>query len=186
MVMSVHRVVWTGTPVVGSGISLFHFGSATPTGVTLALKDFFTTLKATCPSGITWTIDSAYTLLDETNGDIVDAGTDGTTQTVTSGGTGTNFANGVGYRIVWNTGGIFHNRRVKGSTFIVPLVADYLEGASNISSVAQTAAGSAAATLIASGHEMVVWSRGEGDGEKNAVLSATVPDKVSWLRSRRT
>ena len=182
------RVTWTGTPIVGTGLSTFYFKGSVASGAAGHVKAFFTTSKATFPSGITWTIPNVLEAIDDVDGSLLTdiATTGGGTET--SGGTGTNFTQGAGGRIVWNTGGVFRNRRVRGSTFMCPLVSDYWEGANAISSVALGAWASAAANLIAAQPTLAVYSRHTAGvaGQSSVVLSATTPDKTSWLRSRRT
>src|SRR4029453_3534249 len=87
------------------------------------------------------------------------------------GGAGTHVVQGAGGRVVWNTNGIFKGRRVRGSTFMVPLVADYWEGANAISSVATGNWATAAAALIAAVPTLAVWSRPSGGvaGEHNVI-----------------
>ena len=182
------RVAWSGAPVVGAGLSTFYFGPGHGAGMPGAVKAFFTAIKATVPGGVTWTIPNGGDTIDDTSGTLVGAWTDTGGGTVTSGGTGVNFALGVGGRIVWETAGIFKGRRVRGSTFIVPLVIDYFEGAGAISSVALTNWAGSAAALISAAPSLRVWSRPSGGvaGASSTVTSATTPDAVSWLRGRRT
>jgi hypothetical protein len=181
------RVTWTGTPVVGTGLSTFYSQGTFAAGDAGDIKAFFTAVKATFPSGITWTIPNSYDIIEDTSGVLLGGGTTTGGGTETSGGTGTNFVQGAGGRVVWNTNGIFKGRRVRGSTFMVPLVADYWEGANAISSVATGNWSTAAAALIAAVPTLSIWSRPSGGvaGEQNLVTSATIPDKTSWIRSRR-
>lgn len=181
------RVTWSGTPVVGTGLTTFYFKSSVASGAAGHIKAFFTATKATFPSGITWTIPNSYDALEDTDGSLLSGGTSTGGGTETSGGTGVNFVQGAGGRVVWNTDGIFKNRRVRGSTFMVPLVIDYWEGANAISSVATGNWATAAAALISAQPTLAIWSRPSGGviGESNVVTSATIPDKTSWIRSRR-
>lgn len=190
------RVVWSGTPVVGTGLTTFYVqGSAS--SLPASVKAFFTATKATFPSGITWTIPNTGDVIDDTNGTLVSVWTGSGGGTETSGGTGTNFVQGAGGRVKWLTGGIYRGRRVVGTTFMVPLVMDYWEGASAISSVALSNWSTAAANLLAAEPGLAVYSREvESDpdadppvvgtpGESNLIVSALVPDATSWIRSRR-
>jgi len=174
--------------VVGAGLSTFYADGVAGSGWAGNVKAFFTAIKATCPSGITWTIPNSYDVLDVATGTLTAGGTTSGGGTETSGGTGTNFANGVGGRVVWNTNGIFKGRRVRGATFIVPTVIDYFEGANNLSSVLTGNWATAAAAYIAAETDACIYSRPSGGvpGETNVISSATIPDKVSWLRGRRT
>lgn len=182
------RVTWTGTPVVGTGLSTFYFLETASSGASGSVKAFFTAVKATFPSGITWTIPASYDAIDAATGTLLSGGSFTGSGTETSGTVGSNFTQGAGGRVVWNTNGIFRGRRVRGSTFMCPLVHDYWEGASAISSVATGNWASAAAALIAAEPTLAIYSRHVGGtaGAGNVVTSATIPDKTSWLRSRRT
>lgn len=174
--------------MVGAGVSTFYFDNGISSGLAGHIKAFFTAVKATFPTGITWTIPNSGDLLDSTTGLLTGGFVTTGGGTETSGGTGSNFAQGVGGRIVWNTDGIFKGRRVRGATFMCPLVIDYFEGANAISSVATSNWATAAASLLTAQPTMCVFSRPSGGvaGEVNVIASATIPDKVSWLRSRRT
>lgn len=186
--MKRHRVSWSGTPVTGPGLSTFYEAPSSAVGGADDIQAFFEAIKAYVPTGVQWTIPSNGDLIESTTGALAGSWSDpGTGGTVTATGLG-QFANGVGTRIVWNTDGLFHDRRVKGSTFIVPLVVSAYEGAGNITSGALAALQAAADGLVAAMPDMKIWSnpRGGVDGEVSQVLSATVPDRVSWLRSRRT
>lgn len=182
------RVTWSGAPVVGVGLSTFYFQTPAAAGMPGDVLDFFTTVKATFPSGITWTIPNSLDIIDDVTGTLTGGTSDTGGGTVVSGGTGVNFVQGAGGRVVWNTDGIFKGRRVRGTTFMAPLVLDYWEGANAISSVATGNWAGAAAALIAAQPQLAIWSRPSGGvaGESNVVTSATIPDKTSWLRSRRT
>jgi hypothetical protein len=104
---------------------------------------------------------------------------------------GATFANGVGARIKWRTNGIHGDRKVVGSTFIVPLIQNCFEGAGNLTPTTVTLMQNSANALVtAAAGDLGIWSRpaagGGSDGEWNAITAGVAPDLVSWLRSRRT
>jgi hypothetical protein len=110
---------------------------------------------------------------------------------VLTGSTTENYAAGVGFRFVWNTAGVTRRRRVRGSTYIVPIKGSFYGPDGTIDNTLITNALASAATLVAADSgSMRVWSRpsaaGASDGAAHQVLSASVPDTVTWLRSRRT
>lgn len=188
------RVPWNGSPVVGGGLSTFYKTTTGGIGWADAISDFFTAIRTLVPAGITWNVPSSGDSIDDDEGELTGTWSEpGTGGIVTSAGTA-NFASGVGARVVWNTGGIFAGRRVKGSTFLCPLVASVYPDNNTLQDSAVTTLQAAADGLVAADMDLVVWSRhaaatanhGELTGESNAITSATVPDKVSWLRSRRT
>jgi len=182
------RVVWSGSGVVGPGVSTFYFVSAA-TGFPTDLQTFFQAIKAALPSSVTVSVPNTGDTIDETTGALVGVWTDsGGSSTV--GTSSTLFAGGVGMRCRWITAGIHRGRRVIGSTFIAPMQSASFstDGTPDAGSVTllQTAA---SALVSSSAGDMVIWSKPQppagSDGESNVVLSALVPDKTSWLRSRR-
>lgn len=173
--------------MVGGGVSTFFLDEAT-TGFVADLYDFFYALRDAIPAGTTITIPNGGDLIDVATGGLSGTWTDGTTQTVSGNGVGT-WANGVGARILWPTSGVKNGRRVKGSTFIVPLPVAAYEGSSNITSAYLAHLESAATGLVAAlGSNQQIYSRpvGGAGGAANTVVNWEVPDAVSWLRSRRT
>lgn len=182
------RVRWAGSPLVGPGVSTFYFNSAASSANGAALADLFTALAPVVPGGVQWTIDNSGDTINEVNGDIDGSWSYTPAEAPIASSGSTTFTNGVGLRIKWVTDGIFHGDRVVGSTFVVPIPSVLFEGAGNLTSGAITGVQSAAAAFIAAADGFVIWSRPGvlNDGEVNPVTAASVPDAVSWLRSRRT
>lgn len=190
------RVAWSGTPVVGSGLTTF-YTTASSSSLPADVKAFWNTVKATFPTGITWDVPNAGDQIDDASGLLVGAWTGSGGGTVTSGGVGANFVQGAGGRIKWITSGIYRGHRVVGTTFMCPLVLDYWEGANAISSVALGNWSGAATALLTAQPTLSIWSREVVSdpthvppivgslGQTNPVVSFQVPDKTSWLRSRR-
>lgn len=149
---------------------------------------FFDAVKAWIPSGTTITIPNGGDLIDEATGTLIGTwGTSGAT-TVNTSAAGA-FAGGVGGRIVWRTSVIRGGYRVRGSTFVAPLMATAYDAQGTLTGTALTALTSAANALLTNvGGELRVWSRPRPglSGAQVPVDAADIPDKVSWLRSRRT
>jgi hypothetical protein len=185
------EVTWTGN-VTGDGISVFYAQSGTTTAPA-ALKAFFTTLAGWMPTGMAWDIPSTGDVIDDATGTLTGVWAHAGGGSVSSSGGTQNRAQGVGMRVKWYTGGIVHGRRVQGSTFIVPLMTSAYESDGTITSAVTGNASTAANTLI-SATDTVIWSRPFAGsptnparaGSSHTVIAATIPDKVSWLRSRRT
>lgn len=181
------RVRWDGAGVIGPGVSTFHLDESA-TGYVAALAAFFTSYKTSVPNQVTWTIPGSGDTIDVATGVINGTWTSGTTTAVTATATGT-WAQGVGVRNQWLTSGIRNGRRVRGTTFIVPVtVAQY-----DVNGVLSTAAvalyqGYCNTLLTALGGYLRVYSRPteESPGQSNVVTAALVPNAVTWLRSRRT
>ncbi len=182
------QIAWSGDQVTGPGLSTFYFDEAWGGNKVTALATFFNDIKAFFPTGITWTIPGDGDLINDATGELAGTWTESGATTVTSTAAG-NHAQGVGARVVWRTATIRGGRRVRGSTFLVPLVVNAYDSQGTISSAAMTtltAAVDAFVTTTAGG--LVIWSRPRPAlaGDAVPVTSGSVPDAVSWLRSRRT
>lgn len=148
----------------------------------------FTTLAGRFPTGISWVVPDGGDVIDEATGSLIGAWGTTSETTISASGSG-NFAQGVGLRVVWDTGTIRGGRRVRGSTFFCPLTLSQYQDDGTIGSATLTAfEGAASSYLSALGGEGRVWSRPRTGlaGAGVEITSVTVPDKVSWLRSRRT
>lgn len=183
-----HRVSWAGAPVVGPGLTTFYESPEAAVGGADDIEAFFTAVAGLCPTGLQWTIPSNGDLIDSVTGELVGSWSDPGTGGVVAASGSSIFTNGVGARVVWNTGGTFSGRRVRGATFVVPLSIEAYEGAGNLTGTVITQLTTAAANIVDSDAPFVIWSRSttSATGEVNAITSATIPDRVSWLRSRRT
>lgn len=148
---------------------------------------FFDALKSYIPTGTTINIPQGGDLIDEATGQLVGTwGASGST-TVVGGGTGT-FAGGVGARVVWETSSIRAGRRVRGSTFVVPIRSSAYDTDGSLAAGTITAFQTAITAMLAQvPTQMRVWSRPRPGlaGASVQVTRGAIPDKVSWLRSRR-
>jgi len=184
---SLERVVveWTAGTAL-PGFSVFYGNPSVPT-LANEVYDFFNAIKALIPSSLSLTIPSSGDLIEDSDGSL--AGTWSTSGVgslaMTGGGS---YAAGCGLRVVWRTNGVRNRRRVRGSTFICPIITNSYEANGTITSAALTTV-QTAATVLASSGTLAVWSRPSGagatDGDSNTVLNALVPDRVTSLRSRR-
>lgn len=185
------EVTWTGN-VTGDGISVFYAASGTTTAPA-AIKAFFTTLAGWMPTAMSWDIPSTGQVIDDATGTLTGVWAHAGGGTVASSGGTQNRAQGVGMRIKWYTGGIVNGRMVTGATFIVPLMTSAYESDGTITSVVTANASTAGNTLI-SATDLVIWSRPFAGnpttparaGSSHTVIACSVPDKVSWLKTRRT
>lgn len=174
--------------MVGDGLSTFYWGSAGLAGYPSAVLAFFNAIKAFVPTGVTWTVPSSGDLIDDATGELHGSWSISGGGTTASTGLST-YAAGVGARVVWVTGSIRGGRRVRGSTFIVPLDSGQYDADGTIKAAAVTALQNAANGYLTSvGANGLVWSRPRTGlaGAGVPISSALVPDKVSWLRGRRT
>lgn len=186
------RVSWDGLPGL-PGLSTFYFGVASPN--VSALVTFFTAIKALFPSALSWTIPSSGDEIDDASGALTGGwvGSGGGTVTAT-GGAGA-YAAGTGCQVQWQTGVVAHGRRIKGSTFLVPTVVGMYDTNGTLTSANQTTVQTAANALVASGVAWGIWQRPKKDPVSHVVTrvglyaatnAATVPDRVTSLRTRRT
>lgn len=178
-------VVWDGLPGF-PGVSVFYWDFTVAPDLS-ELNAFFTAIRNEFHASLTWTIPAAGDTIDDSsgviNGDWIATGSG----TITGGGGSTPYAAGAGARAVWTTTGLVGGRRVRGSTYLVPLVSSSYDASGTIATTPLGVLRNAAIDLAANGG-MKVWSRndpGSTNGASFPVTSGTVPDKVSTLRSRR-
>jgi hypothetical protein len=156
--------------------------------MTVELATFFSAIKALFPSAVSWNVPSSGDVIDEVSGLITGAWLGGTAASVS--GTGiTSYAAGTGCYVRWQTAGIANGRRVKGRTFLVPLLGAQYQTDGTIIDASLTTINSAATALANSG-KMRIWhrptNRGTNNGAAFSVTAAIGPDRVTSLRSRRT
>lgn len=181
------RCEWSGTAVEGPGLTTFYSTGFAVGALPAAASAFFTPLLGRIPSGTTISVPDGGDLIDETNGALIGTwGSSGSTSHNTSGPG--SFAAGVGARVVWETDTIRGGRRVRGSTFAVPLTVDSYESNGTLTTALVSDLNSAVSGFMtALAGEGRVWSRPRPAlvGAQVPIARGVVPDKVSWLRSRR-
>mgnify|MGYP003585719623 CR=1 FL=1 len=179
--------VWSGTPVVGGGVSVMYCTVGGEGSLQSAYRTFLDSIKTLMPSSLQWTFPGAGPIINQESGHLESAWSNGTPPAALAGTNAGQWANGVGVRIKWTTGAFYGGRAVVGSTFIVPLVINAYEGAGNITSAYLTSLQSAATTFVAAAGLRVYCKPRTGlVGQSFAVNGAIVPDAVSWLQGRRT
>lgn len=182
------RVEWSGSAVVGPGLTTFYGTGFTAADMSAAVNDYFQAVRTEVPSGITWTTPMGGDVLDEVTGALTGTwGTGGSFQTSSNGAGG--YAAGVGVRHTLQTQSVVNGRRVRGSFFLVPIRSGlYDNDGSIVNSSLTTIDAAAQALYTALNTEWVVWSRPTATraGSAAEVTGVTTPDRVSWLRSRRT
>lgn len=181
------RVIWSGAPITGTGVSTFYCQTSA-IGLPAALADYFGYLSAFHPPGISWTIQGGGSTYVAETGELVGSWSDGVDLGEGSSGPGA-YARGVGCRVVWDTGAVLNGRRVKGATFHCPLnTGAYQDDGTLVSTITSEFKVAADALLAAMDGNLIVWTRprpGKAEGISQ-ITASHVPDKVSWLRSRRT
>lgn len=159
-----------------------------------AVRTFFDAIKGMIPQGTLLTVPGVGDVINDADGDLVAAWSVTTApSTVNGGGVGA-FSGPSGAMVHWLTGAFLDGRRVRGRSFIVPIITTQYESNGTLSAVAVTTLQNAAnALLTAVGGGMRVWHRPKeavGDdpghiGGSATVTSARVPDLAVVLRSRR-
>lgn len=183
------RCPWQGGGVVGPSVSTFYFTSGS-TGFPADLQTFFQAIRGGLPDDVTITVPNTGDTINDNDGTLAGVWTDSGGSTTTGLST-QGFALGAGMRVQWLTAGIRGDRRVTGTTFLVPLAGNQFDTQGFVLSSYVTIVQSAAAALVtASAGEMVIWgkphSKAAADGESNAVISALARSVPTGLRSRRT
>lgn len=183
------RVVWSGDAVVGGGVSTLY--AAEGDGHTLAsgLASFFNNIKQFFPSSkVHWAFNNVGETIDASTGQAVGAWTGDGVWSETSTGSEPSWASGVGVRVQWNTNVFSNGRRVRGSTFLVPLAVSAYDTDGSLSSTVTSTVQAQINALITAAPSLGVHSRpspGGSDGGFATVSSGLCVDKVSWLRSRK-
>lgn len=182
------QIGWTGTAVVGGGVStLYTLGD--PHDLMVAFRSLVDTMKANLPTGLTITFPTSGEILDSATGQATGAWTAAAVTAVTGTDSGA-YAGGVGQRIAWSTDSFANGRRIKGSTFIVPLGAGAYDTNGTLNGTMNATHNAAVTTfLTAMAGDFVILSRPSAAHPTGGVASVTsgrIPDQISWLVSRRT
>lgn len=192
------KVDWSGTPVVGASVSTFYSASPDPTGFPSAVRAFFAALGGLAFPPLTITVPNTGDLINVQTGMLEGTWTDGTAPAPFSGTNSGDYAKGVGGQIRWVTGSVVAGRRLEGSTFLVPFAGGIFDTDGTLDTTMVTALKGAGDALIASPSMLSIWARPlparpkknggtlpARTGESHMVMSCKVPDRVSWLKSRR-
>jgi hypothetical protein len=174
-------VQWTGAAGL-PGLSVFFGdvgGSANAT-----LKTFFTAIQSLFPAGLTWTVPGNGDLIDDATGNLsgvwVNTGGGGT---VSASGGG-NYAAGCGAYVNWETSAIIGTRRLKGRTFLAPIINSAYDNGDIVGANLTTL--QTAATAVVTAGNTLIWHRPNGgSGSSAQPAAATVPNQVTSLRTRR-
>lgn len=181
------RVEWSGSAVVGPGLSTFYFETPVA-GFQADVAAFFAAVKDRFPTQVSWTIPNTGEEIDAATGDIVGTWTEGAAG-LDSGTSSNYWVQGVGASLALRTGSRTNNRPVTGRLFMIPLQNACWDSSGDLdASVAADFAAAGAALLAAQTGSWSVWTRpvsGAG-GRASSILSVDMSTKVSTLRSRRT
>lgn len=181
----------TGAP----GYTTFFVSAAQAASFQPRLVTFWTAVAPYLATAFSVVVPPNGEVIDETTGKMVNVWS-GPTQVTVTGTAAAAWASTSGALVRWDTGRFANGRKVRGRTFIVPIVSSaYSSG--TISTTVANAINAAATTLWnAAPGVMVVWTRPKYDHSTNPptlktpgisypVNSATTPTKVTYLSSRR-
>jgi len=175
---------WPGAP----GVSTFYLDAAAGSPDLQGIRGFFDNLKTNFPANLTFTFPRVGDTIDENTG-LLNGTWDAGVQQLDVVGTGTGgYAGNAGAVVHWLTSGVARGRRVRGRTFLVPLVSLAFDSSGSLAPAQVTSLNTHSQTLIDfKPGALVVWHRpvnGSG-GAKFPVVSRRVPDLAISLRSRR-
>lgn len=183
------RVALTGVTGL-PGVSTFYSTQANVAAARSALGTFYGHMPTNWPNGMTYTVENSGDLIDSDTGKLTGAWTDAPAYNGSSSVAAAPYAAGVGARVYWNTTAVVAGRRLKGSTFIVPLQSGMYGNDGTLDSSYLGSLQTWATTLATSGY-LGVYKRPYGapgalaPGFYTPMVGATVKDQVATLRSRR-
>lgn len=183
-VINRYRVNWTGF-TGAPGLSTFYSDGAS-TAALAAIRTFFAAISNVIPPSVSLDFPGAGDQLESTTGALVGGWTVTPPAVVNGSAPVAFFAGGTGARVIWETSTIVQGRRVRGSTFLVPLSTSAYDSNGTLISGA-TALIQPAATTLATAGVLQVWSRPTISGSAiTSVTSAQLSDRVTNLRTRRS
>jgi hypothetical protein len=179
------RCPWN-TGAGGAGLSTFY--TLDSIDATVELGTFWNAVKAVLSSTVNVAVPNSGDVLDASTGQLTGGWTGGTAASYTGTSAGA-YAAGCGAFIKWGTSGVANGHRVRGRTFVTPILAAGYDTDGTIAGGYLTIIQNAATTLAATG-KIYVWHRptspGGTDGQMFLITSGSVPDKVTSLKSRRS
>lgn len=177
-------VRWSGF-VGAPGFSIWH---ALPGGsVAAALRDFYFDIRLYIPSTVSIDVPDSGDTIDDATGAITGSWSSAANPVVTCTGSG-NYSAASGGLVQLRANAIIEGRRLRGRSFLVPLIGGAYDAAGQLGGAAKSAIGAALNGLVAdSADHLVVWSRPTTGraGSHGIVTSAEISPKVTVLRSRR-
>lgn len=166
-------------------MSIFYGPFGVDAGASLAA--FFSSISNRFPNSLTWSAPTSGDTVEDTTGLITGAWTGGTAVNQTGSGGAGAYAAGVGVAVTWETDKIIGRRRLRGRTFLCPLLASEFQTDGTITAACLTTLNAAATTLVAT-NDVVIWHRpssGGSDGDSDPAVGHSIADRVTALRSRR-
>lgn len=193
------KMRWDGF-VGAPGFSVFHFRNLAEEGYTTVdaeaaidkVDAFAEGLKGLIPYNSRLTVQSDVECYDAATGQLqtVLGGTPAAAH-VSLATAGMNYSSAAGASITWRSPEVRNGRRIRGRTFLVPLVAATFGGDGIIAANNMTQLNLIATNLRddTGAPDLVIWARptapGASDGDLAAINSHSIPAVGAVLRSRR-
>lgn len=188
-----YNVAWS-IPNAGPSVNVIHIAGQIETGIDQvngALRTFYAAQAARIPDNVSVSMPTEVVELDDTSGELI-ATAALAAQAVVTGTSTAGWGAGLGARVVWGTNAIRFGRRVRGSTFLVPLANTSFDTNGRVADATRTAIVTAAdnlrTTLGTLSKSLVVYSRPTPEhpvGASSAVSQNTVSPIPGTLRGRK-
>lgn len=189
------RVTWAGL-AGGPGVST-HFFDTSATPPLAQIRAAYAGLSNLIPNQVTIQVQNAGDQIDAATGKIVGDWAGTAVAAVTSASSGS-FSPACGAVVDWRSSVIVNNRRLRGRTFIVPLLSVAFSTAGQLTPAALTTLQTFATGLMpGTGPAMQLWARpvaatkgnptpkAPRPGSSSIVVSNSIPNMTAILRSRR-
>lgn len=187
------KAIWSGISG-GTGHTTLHVIDQLGTGLTVGAANdahsrvrlFFENTSEWLPNDVTVSFPAAMDVIDSDTGRLERVLTASTPATPITGAYTGAWANGIGSRVVWQTGEIGPKRRIRGATYLVPY-GGILDNDGTLTATASadllTNATALITNLASDDIPLIVYSYTRQDPA--VVTAAVVTDKVVVLRTRR-
>lgn len=179
---------WSGSAIVGPGLSTFWITGGVDNEDIQDIKTFFETIKGFFPPGVTISYPFVGDVVESSTGVLASTWSVAGSTSPTVGGGPSPFAQGVGLRVAWQAAEVHNGHKVRGSTFIVPISSQFYNEQGQVAGQ-NLAVLSDAAALLRNSSNIGIYSRPTKAGLPGAwskIVGSYVRPNVSWLRSRRT
>lgn len=175
---------WPGSP----GVSTFYLDPAPSQASIDSIRSFFNAFQSILPAGLTINVPNSGDEIEETTGALSGVWSVPTVPLATTGTGAGAYAGNAGAVVHWLTEGIAGKRRIRGRTFLVPLIASAFDATGAISTSTLSTISNAATSLVAANPGLLnVWVRPipGRTGLQHSISQVRVPRLAVSLRSRR-
>lgn len=175
------RTIFSGVQGAPYYSNLYFGDGSLANACVTAVSTFFADMDGVISDQLAWTVQGTVVTMDPVTGDITSS-EDVTGQNGFGADTGEIMPFATQALVRWHTGEYINGRELRGRTFI-PAMTIVSDDQGVLLSTNLTTIQNAADGLIASGQNMLMWSKTHG--ETRVVTSADVWNQFAILRSRR-